>query len=89
MFSNNTNPLLVGSVKSNVGHSEATSAISGLIKTIMALEKGRIPASIGVERINPSIKTGEWNLEVVTKSREWPDQPYHPRRAGVNSFGCE
>ena len=79
-------PLLIGSVKSNLGHSEAASGISGVVKTILALEHGKIPATLGVRNVNPKIKTEEWNIEVVTKLKDWPSK--HPiRRAGVNSFG--
>ena len=86
------NPLLIGSVKTNVGHSEAVSGLSGIIKTVLALEKGRIPPSIGVKRINPKIRATEWGVEIVTKTREWPadrldSSTSSVRRAGVNSFG--
>ncbi|KAL2867458.1 type I polyketide synthase [Aspergillus lucknowensis] len=87
------NPLYVGSVKTNLGHSEAASGFSSMFKVAMALEKGVIPPTIGVKNINPKIKTREWGVEIVTKSRDWPTgnqtlavgRPV--RRAGVNSFG--
>ena len=86
------NPLLIGSVKASVGHSEAVSGLSGIIKTVLALEKGRIPPTIGVKRINPKIRATEWGVEIVTKTREWPadrldSSTSSVRRAGVNSFG--
>ena len=83
-----SNPLLIGSVKTNVGHGEAVSGLSGIIKTVLALEKGQIPPTIGVKKINPKIKTTEWGVEIVTKTRDWPESlPDGVRRAGVNSFG--
>ena len=79
------NPLLIGSIKTNVGHSEAVSGLSGIIKTVLALEQARIPPTVGVKKINPKIKTKEWGIDIVTKSRAWPEA--RVRRAGVNSFG--
>lgn len=78
--------LLVGSVKSNLGHSEAASGISGVVKTVLALEHAKIPATLGVRNVNPKIKTAEWNIEVITKLTDWPTN-FSVRRAGVNSFG--
>jgi acyl transferase domain-containing protein len=46
-----SSPLLVGSVKTNVGHSEAASGISSIIKVAMTLESGYIPATIGITKI--------------------------------------
>lgn len=79
---------LIGSVKTNLGHSEAASGISSIIKGTLALENGFIPATIGVERLNPKIKADLWNVQVVTKGRAWPVEEYRNiRRMGVNSFG--
>jgi acyl transferase domain-containing protein len=49
-------PLLIGSIKSNLGHPEAASGMAGIIKSVLALEKGIIPATIGVQNPNPSSK---------------------------------
>ncbi|RFU27489.1 hypothetical protein B7463_g8851, partial [Scytalidium lignicola] len=87
VFSNRIgDPLLIGSVKTNLGHSEAASGISGVMKTVLALETGFIPATVGVNQINPKIKTDEWNIEVVRSMTPWP-LTFGPRRAGINSFG--
>ncbi|KLU89210.1 hypothetical protein MAPG_08184, partial [Magnaporthiopsis poae ATCC 64411] len=87
-------PLLIGSIKTNLGHSEAASGISSLIKVAMALEKGRIPPTIGIKSLNPKLKLDEWNMRIVTENTDWPDVNKRPagqgrvlRRAGVNSFG--
>ncbi|KAI1078223.1 hypothetical protein F5B20DRAFT_548487 [Whalleya microplaca] len=86
-------PLMIGSVKTNLGHSEAASGISSIIKVTLALEKGVIPPTIGVKNINPKIKTDEWNVQIVTEGTAWPENGLqHPsgrpfRRAGINSFG--
>lgn len=86
-------PLLIGSVKTNLGHSEAASGISSIIKVVLALEKKRIPPTIGVAKFNPKLKLDDWNIQIVTQSTPWPlvDSPHGQegklRRAGVNSFG--
>ncbi|RAK98996.1 type I polyketide synthase [Aspergillus ibericus CBS 121593] len=81
-------PMLIGSVKSNLGHSEAASGISSVIKGTLALEHGFIPPTIGIQRLNPKIKSSEWNVQVVTKGREWPGgESAQVRRMGINSFG--
>lgn len=79
-------PLLVGSVKTNLGHSEAASGISSLIKVVLALERRIIPPTVNVGTLNPDIKAYDWNLEIVTQSKPWPsDGSARPRRAGIVS----
>ena len=60
-------PLLVGAVKSNIGHLEGASGLASLIKTVMVLENGLIPPNIWFERPHPSIKVDEWNIKVYSK----------------------
>ncbi|MYY00709.1 type I polyketide synthase [Streptomyces sp. SID4913] len=81
-----TRPLLVGSVKTNVGHLEAAAGAAGLLKTVLALSHGHIPASLGFEKPSPGIALDELNLRVVGDPTEWPDAD-RPRIAGVSSFG--
>ncbi|KAF2177009.1 putative polyketide synthase [Zopfia rhizophila CBS 207.26] len=78
-------PLLIGSVKSNIGHLEGASGVAQVTKAIMALEKGMIPPNIWFEKANPRIPMEEWNLQVPTKLQEWPTQGQ--RRISINSFG--
>ncbi|MFF3503961.1 SDR family NAD(P)-dependent oxidoreductase [Streptomyces sp. NPDC003247] len=77
-------PLLIGSVKSNIGHLEGAAGIAGLIKTVLALHHGRIPASRNHTEPNPHIDMSR--LRVVTESTVWPRHSGQAR-AGVSAFG--
>ena len=79
-------PLLVGSVKSNIGHLEFAAGIAGVMKAILALGAGRLPKSLHFSTPNPHIPWDEIPIEVVAESRAWPQRAV-PRRAGVSSFG--
>lgn len=79
-------PLLLGSVKTNLGHSEAASGITSIIKTTLAFERGLIPATINLRDLNPKIKAQDWNVKVVTEPSSWPATNHTPR-ASINSFG--
>ena len=78
-------PLLVGAVKSNIGHLEGTSGVAGLIKTILTLERGVIPPNIGYEHPNPKVSLDSWNIDFPLKPTLWPSNGL--RRASVSSFG--
>lgn len=78
---------VVGSVKSNIGHSEATAGVAGLIKTVMAMRAGRIPQNIHYHTTNPAIDLQKLNVRIASKQMPWPDIDGQPRRAMVNSFG--
>ncbi|KUI71344.1 Lovastatin diketide synthase LovF [Cytospora mali] len=83
----NVEALRLGSVKTNVGHTEATSGLASLIKVILAMEKGLIPPSINFEKPNPKLALNEWNLKVATDLEPWPASADGFRRASVNNFG--
>lgn len=78
-------PLLMGSIKSNMGHSEPSSGIAGVMKAVLAIERGLIPPTIGLQTLNPNIDLKEGRLKIVTETMPWPDLPI--RRASINSFG--
>lgn len=78
-------PLLIGSVKTNLGHGEATNAISSLIKTVLCLEKGEIPATIGIKKFNPALNFRDGRLKVAQSLTNWPNTQIY-RRASVNSL---
>ncbi|MCG0285572.1 type I polyketide synthase [Streptomyces sp. PSAA01] len=79
-------PLLVGSAKTNVGHLEGAAGIVGLLKVVLSLRNGELPASLNFEHPHPRIRFDEWHLDVVSSTRPWP---YRDGRAlaGVSSFG--
>ena len=78
-------PLIVGSVKANIGHLEGASGIAAVIKTIMILERGLIPPQASYEKVNPKIDLEFLNLKFPVEPTPWPVLGL--RRASVNSFG--
>ncbi len=78
---------VIGSVKSNIGHTEAAAGMAGLIKTVFAMRHGVIPPNIRFNEINPAINLAQLNLRVADAPVAWPDTPDRPRCALVNSFG--
>jgi phthiocerol/phenolphthiocerol synthesis type-I polyketide synthase C len=78
-------PLLIGSVKGNVGHLEAASGVAGLVKALNCLRYRMVPAHIGMDIPNPHIPFDELNLEVLTANR--PLKSTGRLIVGVNSFG--
>ncbi|MCA9694003.1 MAG: acyltransferase domain-containing protein, partial [Myxococcales bacterium] len=79
-------PLLVGSVKTNVGHLEAAAGIAGLIKALLALEHATIPRHLHFKEPNPHIAWDELAVTVPTANVPWTPGE-RPRRAGVSAFG--
>ncbi len=79
-------PLLIGSVKGNIGHQEAAAGVVGIIKAVLALDRGWIPPQAGFAVPNPGIAWAGSGIEVASAGRGWPDAD-GPRRAGVSSFG--
>ncbi|WP_194820178.1 type I polyketide synthase [Nocardia sp. XZ_19_385] len=77
--------LAIGSVKSNIGHLEAAAGIAGLLKALLVLQHGRIPATLHAEPLNPAIDFDRWNLRPVLRIE--PLATTGRRLAGVNSFG--
>jgi phthiocerol/phenolphthiocerol synthesis type-I polyketide synthase A len=79
-------PLLIGSVKSNLGHLDAAAGIAGFIKAVLAVQRGHIPANLNFRTPNPHIPFEDLRLKVVGEQTDWPATG-QPRRAGVSSFG--
>ncbi|RWA05039.1 hypothetical protein EKO27_g10072 [Xylaria grammica] len=80
------NPLAIGSVKSNIGHSEPAAGISGLLKVLLSIEKGIIPGNPTFETPNPDIDFQSLRVRASKAAIGWSVPP-EKRRAGVNSFG--
>ena len=79
-------PLLIGSVKTNIGHLEAASGIAGLIKVVLALEHGELPKHLHFTTPSPHIPWDLLPVQVVREARRWATNG-RPRTAGVSSFG--
>lgn len=80
-------PLMIGSIKPNIGHLEGAAGIAGLIKAVLMVERGSLLPSGGFTEPNPAIPFTELSLRVVDELQEWPVVAGRPRRAGVSSFG--
>ena len=78
----------IGSVKANIGHTLEAAGLSGLVKTVLAMQNGIVPPAINCHRLNPEIDWQRAPFFVPTRELAWPAGANgHPRRAGVNSFG--
>uniref|UniRef100_A0A0D2Y3F4 Uncharacterized protein n=1 Tax=Fusarium oxysporum (strain Fo5176) TaxID=660025 RepID=A0A0D2Y3F4_FUSOF len=80
--------LYVGSVKTNIGHLEATSGIAGLLKSILVLKHGQIPANLNFIKPKPSLKLYEKKIKIPSELTKLPTPQHNgPARVSVNSFG--
>ena len=79
-------PCALGSVKTNLGHLEAAAGVAGLIKAVLAVQRGHIPPNLHFTRWNPAIDASPTRFFVPTEATPWPVTGF-PRRAGVSSFG--
>ncbi|RAL23312.1 type I polyketide synthase [Thermoflavimicrobium daqui] len=79
------NPLLIGSVKSNIGHTEAAAGIAGLMKLILSLKHKRLPKTLHFSTPNPYIPWSTLPIQVVDQMHEWHSKK--TRRGAVSSFG--
>ena len=82
-----TRPLLMGSVKTNIGHLSAAAGAAGLIKVLLSMRQGLIPRHLNLEHPNPEIDWDRLPVKVTTTATPWPGASDRPPLAGISSFG--
>ena len=83
---NGSAPLVLGSVKTNLGHLESAAGITGFIKTVLSVRHGHIPKQLNFEKLTPHASEGASRFTIAAQATEWPAVG-RARRAGVSSFG--
>ncbi|RYP50631.1 hypothetical protein DL768_003913 [Monosporascus sp. mg162] len=80
-------PLWVGSAKSNIGHTQAAAGLAGMLKVTLAMRNNRLPKTLHADKPTPAVDWQNAKMALVQESQPWLSQGYRPRRAGISAFG--